>query len=94
MAVSFDTRLITPSHVLTRRLDDEIILLNLDNENYYGLDEVGSHMLEVLSSAQSIEAGVQQLLGEYEVDQDQLRRDVTALLDKLAANGLVAFDPA
>ncbi len=89
MSVDFNLRVSTPSHVLTRPLDDELVLLNLDNENYYGLDEVSARMWEVLSASPSVEVGVAQLLTEYDVEPDRLRADVQALLSDLVDNGLI-----
>jgi hypothetical protein len=89
VTVPFDARLATPACVLTRRLDDEVVLLNLDNECYYGLDEVSTRMWEVLCSSPSIAAGVDTLLAEYDVDADTLRADVEVFLNKLVENGLV-----
>lgn len=79
----------TPPHVVARPLDDETVLLNLDTETYFGLDEVGTRMLEVLRESASIDAAVTQLLSEYDTDEATLRSDLQALLTKLAENGLV-----
>ena len=94
MALSFDMRVSIPSHVLTRRLDDELVLLNLDNESYFGLDEIGSRMIEAVAAAPTILVAVDQLLGEFAVDAGQLRIDVAKLLAELAENGLVEFHDA
>jgi hypothetical protein len=89
MSVAFTKRLATPSHVLTRRLDDELVLLNLDNECYFGLDEVSTRIWDVLSSSPSIEAGIERLLAEFEVEPQRLRADVEAFLSQLLDSGLV-----
>ena len=79
----------TPSQVVIRPLDDESVLLNLDTETYFGLDEVGTRMLEALRSSGSMDAAVAQLLSEYDVDEATLRSDLQALLQRLVENGLV-----
>lgn len=89
MPVSFESRVCTPPHVVSRRLDDELVLLNLDSESYFGLDDVGTRMWEALSSSDSVEAGFQQLLAEYDVDETTLRADVERLLEQLVDAGLV-----
>jgi hypothetical protein len=94
MAAPFTLRLATRPSVLIRRLDDELVLLNLDNERYYGLDGDSAHMWDVLSSSPTIDAGVAQLLAEYEVDPNQLRADVDAFLSELVENGLVELQGA
>jgi len=93
MDVSFDMRVALVADVVTRRLDDELVLLNLDSEAYYGLDEVGTRMWEVLSSSPSVEAAFEQLLSEYDVDAASLRGDLEKLVDELVKNGLVELQP-
>jgi hypothetical protein len=87
--VSFDKRVSTPPQVVTRPLEGELVLLNLDTETYFGLDEVGTRMWELLSSSPSIEAAYEQLVAEYDVDEAMLRTDLEALLGQLVDGGLV-----
>lgn len=65
------------------------MLLNLNNESYYGLDEVGTRMWELLTSSESIQAAYDQLLDEYEVEAETLRRDMQNLISNLFDQGLL-----
>jgi hypothetical protein len=94
MSVPFTKRVLTPSHVLSRRLDDELVLLNLHNECYFGLDDVSARMWDVLSTSPTIEAAVLQLLGEFEVEPKRLHADVESFLGQLLENGLVELQDA
>ena len=49
--IPFDRRLTVPEHVASRDLDGELVLLNYDSETYFGLDEVGTRIWEVLQAA-------------------------------------------
>lgn len=89
MPISFSARVIVPQHVLLQRVGEEAVLLNLQNELYFGLDPVGMRMWEALTKARTVEAAYEELLGVYEVDDARLRRDLEALVDKLVENGLV-----
>jgi hypothetical protein len=89
VTLEFSSRTAVPQHVLVRQLERESVLLNLDTERYFGLDEVGTRMWLHLTSSDSIEAAYQKLLSEYEVDGEILRRNLTELLDQLVANGLL-----
>lgn len=82
-------RVFVPKHVLVRQIEGESVLLNLQSERYFGLDEVGSRMWASLTTADSIQASYETLLGEYEVDAEQLRRNLEELIEKLIENGLV-----
>ena len=78
-----------PEHVLARRTGDEMVLLNLDNEQYYGLDEVGTRFWDLVAAGGSFGSAITTLLEEYEVERDVLERDLTALVGELSENGLV-----
>ncbi len=90
MSIPAHKRITTPSSVLPRTFDDgESVLLNLDTENYFGLNAVGSRMWALLTTAPSIEHAYTVLLEEYEVEPDELRRDLDALIEQLVEHRLV-----
>ena len=92
--LSFADRAETLPHVLVRFLDKESVLLNLETERYYGLDETGTRMWQVLTAAPTIEAAYQELQSEYDVDGELLREHMTDLLSGLVDNGLLQIHPA
>jgi hypothetical protein len=94
MSVTFTDRIRVPQDVLISRLQEESVLLNLDNERYYGLDDVGTRMLFVLTSADSVQSAWLQLVDEYDVDSEVLRQDLVSLVERLLEQGLVEISPA
>ena len=76
------------------RLQEESVLLNLDSERYYGLDDVGTRMLSVLTSSDSVQSAWLQLVDEYDVDREVLREDLVTLVERLLEQGLVEVSPA
>ena len=94
MSVSFTDRIRVPQDVLISRLQEESVLLNLDNESYYGLDDVGTRMLSVLNSSDSVQSAWLQLVDEYDVDREVLRDDLVSLVERLLERGLVEVSPA
>lgn len=91
--VELANRVTVPRHVLVRPLDKESVLLNLETERYFGLDEVGTRMWQLLTTSPSIDEAYRQLLAEYDVGADELRDNLLELLDRLLANGLVNVLP-
>lgn len=89
MSTIFSQRVSVPDDVLVRELDGESVLLNLESETYYGLDELGTRVWAHLTRAASIEAAYQALLAEYDVDGQRLRRDLEDLVSELVAHGLL-----
>jgi hypothetical protein len=94
LMVSLMDRVIVPSHVLVRVLDKESVLLNIETERYFGLDETGTRMWQLVTAAPKIEAAYQQLLDEYDVEPELLRENLTDLLGRLVENGLLQVVPS
>ena len=89
MAISFSDRVTIPDGVLISNLQEESVILNLDSERYFGLDDVGTRFLSVLNTSDSIEAAYEVLREEYDVDADALRQDLLALVESLVQQGIV-----
>ena len=89
MTMSFSDRVTVPDGVLISHLQEESVILNLDSERYFGLDDVGTRFLTVLSSSESIEAAYEKLVHEYDVDPNVLRDDLLTLVEKLIDQGLL-----
>lgn len=89
MEIDFNSRVVQSPDTLINIIEGESVLLNLDNESYYGLDAVGTRMWELLTTSNSIQAAYDALLDEYEVEPERLRHDVQALIGRLVDQGLV-----
>jgi hypothetical protein len=89
MTISFNARVSVPRDVLVSELAGESVILNLNSECYFGLDPMGTRMWTALTNSESIQAAYDGLLSEYEVGEEQLRRDLTDLIAKLLEQGLV-----
>jgi hypothetical protein len=71
------------SQILFQKLGNEAVILHLQSEEYFGLDEVGTRIWEVLTEAGSIEKAIPLLLQEFEVEAATLEADVKELVDEL-----------
>ena len=89
MGFSFADRVAVPPHVLVRFLDSESVFLNLETERYFGLDETGTRMWQLVTAAPSIDTAYQQLRDEYDVEPELLRANLDELLTRLVDNGLL-----
>ena len=89
MPVSFDRRLSIAPDSLINVIDGESVLLNLKTESYYGLDKVGTRMWTLLTTSDSVQKAYEQLIEEYDVNADVLRKDLSELIDQLITKGLL-----
>ena len=87
--VQFSQRVSIPPHVIFRELQGEAVLLNLNSERYYGLDEVGTRFWNVLAVSDSIDQAYQILVQEYDAQPDELQGDIKRLIDELLDQGLI-----
>jgi len=81
-----------PENVLFRELDGESVILSLESDAYFGLDDVGTRMWQQLTSQPTIQDAYDALLKEYDVEPDVLRADVAKLVTELVAAGLLALN--
>jgi hypothetical protein len=88
------TRVTVPNHVLLQELGGEAVILSLQSDGYYSLDDVGTRMWNVVTTAPSIAAARDALLEEYEVDPARLEQELIELVERLAAEGLVQLSEA
>ncbi|RKZ48834.1 MAG: PqqD family protein [Gammaproteobacteria bacterium] len=80
--------------VLSQEVSGETVLLDLNNENYFGLNEVGTRIWQLLQEQNDLEGIYDILLDEYEVDAKQLRKDFDGIIKQLMDTGLIAIKEA
>lgn len=79
-----------PPNVLVQSLPDgDLVFLDLASERYYGLDSVGAAMWTALIETPSIERALEQLHEQFNMDHDELRRDLEVLIRSLCIRGLL-----
>jgi hypothetical protein len=74
-------------------LAGEAAILNLKNSAYYGLDIVGARIWALVQEPTTVATVRDVILREYDVEPEQCERDLLDLLQKLAAEGLIAINP-
>ena len=85
-------RVVVPDGVVIQQVSGEAIILNLNTEHYYGLDDVGTRMWELLTTSSSIGEAASQLLDEYDVGETTLHHDLQQLISVLEKNGLLKVE--
>ena len=70
-------------------LGEEVVILNLKDGVYYGLDAVGARVWDLIQEARAVREIRDALLDEYDVEPELCERDLLTLLEELAARDLV-----
>ena len=78
--------------VLAQTVAGESVLLDLRSQKYFGLNEVGTRVWDLLQQTSDVQSIRDRLLAEYAVPEAQLDADLDDLLERLAAAGLVTAD--
>lgn len=92
MEISFSNGIRVADNVLIRELEGEFVLLNLNSESHFGLDEVASRMWSVLTSNETIALSCEILAMEHDVPESDLRKDIKRLINELVEHGLVEIE--
>ena len=71
------------------QLDGEVVLLNLHQGTYYGLDEVGAYIWNSMQQARPVAEIHQDLLRHYDVEPELCAHDLLNLLNQLEQAGLI-----
>ena len=83
MVLDFNQTVSIPEDVLFRNLEGEAVLLHLGSEEYFGLDAVGTTMWQEMTRRETIEDAYEAMLSTYDVEGDQLRRDMDDFVQEL-----------
>jgi Coenzyme PQQ synthesis protein D (PqqD) len=79
---------VTPGQI-SSDLAGETVILDLTSGVYYGLNEVGAKIWNLIQQPHTIESIQQNLLQEYDVDPEVCTQDLLQVLQELQAAGLV-----
>jgi len=75
--------------VMSAEVDNEMVMMRLESNGYFGLDDIGRRIWELLGEARSVADICAELRAEYEVDEEDCERDVLRYLQELAEHGLL-----
>jgi hypothetical protein len=75
--------------VVFRTLDGEAVLLNLQSGVYFGLNEMGTKIWNILAENCSLEEVHSRILQEYAVEPELAKTDLLKLTAQLLEKGLV-----
>lgn len=90
MELSATQRIEVSADVLLRDVDGETVLLNIEREMYFGLDQVSTDFWSCLTTQGNLMSAYEALLGEFDVEPDRLRDDLSKFVDTLVDAGLVS----
>jgi len=76
IALTAQSVLVRDDEVLSASLDNELVLLSIENNRYFGSGEVGRRIWDLCEQPSSVATVVDKLLTEFDVDRQQCEADV------------------
>lgn len=90
--VSLTRTVRTSDDAVFRDLDGEGVVLNLSTGVYFGLNEVGTRIWQLIEQLGALGAVRDSLVREYDVEPEVAVRDLLDLVTQLADRGLVTVE--
>ena len=90
--MSPDTIVVANPDAMTSSVGVETVILHFTAGTYFGLDEVGTRIWQLVQDRRSVREIRDTLLEEYDVGEERCERAVHALLASLAEHGLIVTD--
>lgn len=88
--VTLATRVLAAEHQISCDVADEIVLLNVRDGQYYGLNTVGASIWRLIQEPRTVSEVREQLLHEYgDVSPEACAQEVTAFVSAMLDLGLV-----
>ena len=88
-SVTLASKFVASDDVLMQEVGDEVVLLDLASERYFGLDPVGTRIWELLPDREDLAAVLATLCDEFDAPSAQIEGDLLALMGQLTEAGLV-----
>jgi hypothetical protein len=76
-----------------RRVEDDVVALDLPTETYLGLNQSAAALWEVLADGASQDELIQLLIDRYAIDRLDAERDVGEFISALQARGMLESIP-
>ncbi len=70
-------------------LGDETVILSLASNEYYSLKEVGTRIWELIQEPKTVKEVRDTILNEYDVAPEHAERELLAVLQEMADEGLI-----
>ena len=90
--MNLDQKVTFAETVFAQEVDGEMVLLDMESENYFGLDEVGTAIWQAMQEKETLREVFEVLKEQYEVESEVLENDLSDFVGKLVESGLVKVE--
>jgi hypothetical protein len=87
--IKLETKISRVSNHIASELDNEVVMMSIEQGEYYGFGQVGSELWRLIEQPKSVLNIIELFIGQYNVDFEQCQRDVVMFLEQLELKGLI-----
>lgn len=81
--IGLDTIIQRRSDLLFNEIDGEVVLLSVENGEYYGMDQVGTYIWKLLEYPHNFKYILNNLINKFDVTEERCKADTSLFLDEL-----------
>ena len=78
--------------IFAQLVDDELVLLDMDSEKYFGLNEVGTSIWQAMQENKKLQNVYEVLLEEYAVAPEVLKEELMLFVGSMSDAGLITLE--
>ncbi len=90
----FSQKLQFAPDVIVQAIDGEALILKLQDEEVFALNETAARIVQLIGSGQRLDALIDVLCREYGMARDAVEQEVGSLVEALLERGLLVVDHA
>ncbi len=87
--IKLNDKVVSESGFIVSNIDDEIIMMSIKREKYFGLDSVASEIWKMLKTPLVVGDIVAQLADQYDSGEEKISEDVLRFLNILLKEGMI-----
>jgi hypothetical protein len=92
--IDLSTKVSAAGNHVTAELNDELVILQIDQGEYYGLNAVGANIWEQIQEPRTVAEIRDRLVSQYpDVDPERCAEDAIELIQELVEAGLAVVVP-
>ncbi len=87
--LTLNTSLTRDPDLVCAEMDGDLVMMSIENGEYYGIGGVGTRIWELLDQPTTIQQLVETIKTEFDIQEDRCRDDVLSFSEKLFELGLI-----
>ena len=93
MNMDFNQQIIFADTVFAQEIDGEMVLLDMNSENYFSLDKTGTDIWKAIEEKKVLKDVFDTLLEVFDVEEEVLKHDLVNFIKELENSGLIEVKP-